>query len=155
MERINIQRKLFLWALERCGKTEEAMQRKFPKIADWLSGEVYPTLKQLEKFASATYTPLGYFFLKEPPEDKLPIPDFRTVKGQPERPSPNLLDTIQTMQSRREWMREFVLEEGQKPLSFIKSATLTTEPVKVAMEMRNVLSLSNGWLTGPSLGPKL
>jgi Zn-dependent peptidase ImmA (M78 family) len=145
MERINIQRKFFLWALERCGKTEEAMQRKFPKITDWLSGEVYPTLKQLENFADATYTPLGYFFLKEPPEDKLPIPDFRTVKGQPERPSPNLLDTVQTMQSRREWMREFMLEEGQSPLSFIKSVTLETEPVKVAMEMRKILPLSHGW----------
>ncbi len=145
MERIKIQRKFLLWAIERCGKTEEAMQRKFPKIADWLSGEVYPTLKQLESFAAATYTPLGYFFLKEPPEDKLPIPDFRRIKGQPERPSPNLLDTIQAMQSRREWMREFLLEEGQPPLSFIKSATLRTNPIKVAMEMRNVLSLSVGW----------
>ena len=136
---------MFLWALERCGKTEDAMKSKFPKILDWLRGEPYPTLKQLEKFAAATYTPLGYFFLKEPPEDKLPIPDFRTVKGQPERPSPNLLDTIQTMQSRREWMREFLLEEGQKPLSFIKSVTLKTEPVKVAMEMRKILPLSDGW----------
>jgi len=145
MERINIQPKLLLWALERCDKTEDAMKSKFPKIADWLSGKVYPTLKQLEKFAAATYTPLGYFFLKEPPEDKLPIPDFRTVKGQPQRPSPNLLDTIHTMQSRREWMREFLLEEGQTPLSFIKSATLNTNPAKVAMAMRNILSLSGGW----------
>ncbi len=145
MERINIQPKLLLWALERCGKSEDAMKSKFPKISDWLCGKPYPTLKQLEKFASATYTPVGYFFLNEPPEDKLPIPDFRTVKGQPERPSPNLLDTIYTMQSRREWMREFLLEEGQKPLSFIKSATLRTNPAKVAMAMRNILSLPNGW----------
>ncbi len=145
MERINIQPKLLLWALERCGKSEDAMKSKFPKISDWLCGKPYPTLKQLEKLAAATYTPLGYFFLKEPPEDKLPIPDFRTVKGQPQRPSPNLLDTIYTMQSRREWMREFLLEEGQKPLSFIKSATLRTNPAKVAMAMRNILSLPNGW----------
>lgn len=145
MERINIQPKLLLWALERCGKSEDAMKSKFPKISDWLCGKPYPTLKQLEKFAVATYTPVGYFFLNEPPEDKLPIPDFRTVKGQPQRPSPNLLDTIYTMQSRREWMREFLLEEGQKPLSFIKSATLRTNPAKVAMAMRNILSLSGDW----------
>jgi Zn-dependent peptidase ImmA (M78 family) len=42
-------------------------------------------------------------------------------------------------------MREFLLEEGQKPLSFIKSATLRTNPAKVAMAMRNILSLSGGW----------
>ena len=145
MERINIQPKLLLWALERCGKSEDAIKNKFPKISDWLLGKPYPTLKQLEKFAAATYTPLGYFFLNEPPEDKLPIPDFRTIKGHPERPSPNLLDTIQAMQSRREWMREFLLEEGQKPLSFIRSITLRMDPVKVAMRMRNFLSLSDGW----------
>ena len=145
MDRINIQPELFHWALERCGKAEDVMKSKFPKIANWLSGDAFPTLKQLEKFATETYTPLGYFFLKEPPEDKLPIPDFRVVKGQLQRPSPNLLDTIQTMQSRQEWMREFLIEEGQEPLPFIKSATLRANPVKVAVEMRNILSLSDDW----------
>ena len=128
MERINIQPKFLYWALERCGKSEDEINSRFPKISNWLRGDPYPTLKQLEDFATATYTPLGYFFLNEPPEDELPIPDFRTITGQPERPSPNLLDTIQAMQSRQEWMREFLLEEGQEPLSFIKSATLRTKP---------------------------
>jgi len=145
MKRITIQPKFFRWALERCGKTKEDMESKFPKIAGWISRDVCPTLKQLESFAAATNTPLGYFFLNEPPEEKLPIPDFRTVKGEPERPSPNLLDTIQTMQSRCEWMGEFLLEEGQPPLSFIKSATLKANPTEVAIEMRNILSLPNGW----------
>jgi Zn-dependent peptidase ImmA (M78 family) len=136
---------MFLWAIERCGKTEEAIKSKFPKITDWLGGEVRPTLKQLEDFAATTYTPLGHFFLDEPPEDKLPIPDFRTVKGQPENPSPNLLDTIQAMQSRQAWMREFMIEEGEQPLPFIKSATLKADPARVAVEIRKVLSLNNGW----------
>lgn len=136
---------MFLWALERSGKTEAAMTSKFPKFSDWLSGEVYPTLKQLETFAKATYTPFGYFFLKQPPVDKLPIPDFRMIKGQPKCPSPNLLDTVQTMQSRREWMHEFLLEEGQRPLPFASSDALKTKPSKVAMDMRNFLSLSDGW----------
>ncbi|MFA6175379.1 MAG: ImmA/IrrE family metallo-endopeptidase [Phycisphaerae bacterium] len=122
------------------------MKSKFPKVTDWLSGELDPTLKQLEDFADATYTPLGYFFLDEPPRDKLPIPDFRTVKGKPHRrPSPNLLDTVQAMQSRREWMRGFLLEEGHKPLPFIRQANLNVEPAKVAMEIRKFLSLSDGW----------
>ncbi|MHC4119122.1 MAG: ImmA/IrrE family metallo-endopeptidase [Planctomycetota bacterium] len=145
MERITVQPKLLLWAIERSGKAEDAIRGKFPKILDWLRGDLYPTLKQLEKFAAETYTPLGYFFLDEPPEDKLPIPDFRTVSGQPKRPSPNLLDTIQAMQSRREWMREFLLEEGQEPLSFIGSVRLKRHPAKVAMEMRDFLFLSDGW----------
>lgn len=145
MERIPVQPKTILWALERCGKTVDDIGSKFPKIQDWLSGKASPTLKQLEKFATATYTPLGHFFLDKPPVDKLPIPDFRTVKETPIRPSPNLLDTIQAMQSRQEWMREFMLEEGQQPLPFISSTTLQGSPNEVAIEMRKTLSLANGW----------
>lgn len=145
MERICVQPKLLLWALERCGKDEETMMDKFPKIPNWLKGDLYPTLKQLEKFATATYTPFGYFFLDKPPVDKLPIPDFRTVKGQPEHPSPNLLDTVESMQSRQEWMREFLFEEGHEPHQFIKSITLKNNIAEAASQIRDTLSLPEGW----------
>jgi len=145
MERLNIQPELFRWALERCGQSESTMRDRFPKITEWIQGEMFPTVKQVEKFATATHTPFGYFFLKEPPEDRLPIPDFRTVKDQPVQPSPNLLDTVQSMQARQEWMRDFVIEEGQLPFPFVNSVTLKMNPKDVAMEMRKNLDLSDGW----------
>lgn len=78
-------------------------------------------------------TPLGYFFLDAPPDESLPIPDFRTVGDVPiGRPSPNLIETIQTMQRRQAWMREFVIDDGQEPLPWIGSAK----------NVRNVVSLS-------------
>jgi hypothetical protein len=48
----------------------------------WISGEVQPTLRQLEEFARLTHTPIGYFFLSEPPELALPVPDFRTLRDE-------------------------------------------------------------------------
>jgi hypothetical protein len=44
-------------------------------------------LARLKKLAQKTHTPLGYFFLQEPPDDSLPIKleDLlrqRTVKGE-------------------------------------------------------------------------
>ena len=67
---------------------------------------------------------LGYLFLDEPPDEKLGIPDFRTVGDSPiDRPSPNLLETLQGMKRRQVWMRDYLIEEGQITAP-IKGATL-------------------------------
>lgn len=145
-ERVQIKPELFQWAQERSQLSLEELCEKFPKYPEWLSGELSPTMKQLEKFAVQTYTPLGFFFLPEPPVERLPIPDFRTVtdRGVP-RPSPHLLDTIYAVQLRQEWMRSFLIEEGEPPLPFIGSRTLEDSPEAVAADMRSILGLPSLW----------
>ncbi|HUO06617.1 MAG TPA: ImmA/IrrE family metallo-endopeptidase [Candidatus Binataceae bacterium] len=111
-----------------------------------MEGKSQPTLSQLEKFARQTRTPLGYLFLTEPPEERLPIPHFRTLgNGHPHRPSPDLLETVYTMERRQEWMREYLIQEGQEPLHFVRSAKLNDKPQNVAKEMHDVLGLEHGW----------
>lgn len=145
-DRVQIQTKLFQWAQERSGLSEEVLCQKFPKYPLWLSGEELPTVKQLEKFAAQTYTPFGYFFLPEPPEERLPIPDFRTVKDRGvARPSPHLLDTIYAVQLRQEWMKGFLMEQGEPALSFIGSRTLKDKPEEVAADIRHTLGLEAHW----------
>ncbi len=72
MQTIEVKTELLNWAITRSRVTIDYLQKKFPKIKAWGKG-TYPTFKQLEKLAKITYTPLGYFFLPKPPEDKLPI----------------------------------------------------------------------------------
>lgn len=145
-DRVAIHPELFHWAQERSRLSEEELCEKFPKYAEWLSGELKPTMKQLEKFAGQTYTPFGYFFLLEPPEEKLPIPDFRTLTDQGvSKPSPHLLDTIFAVQRRQEWMRSFLIEQGEAPLAFIASRSLENTPDEVARDIRGVLGLDARW----------
>jgi transcriptional regulator with XRE-family HTH domain len=85
----------------------EDLLPRFPKLREWEAGEAKPTFRQLEDFADATAAPFGYFFLPEPPDEPLPIPDFRTLGDKPvRRPTPNLLDTIFDLQRRQDWLRE-------------------------------------------------
>lgn len=93
-------------------------------------------------------------FLPEPPEEALPIPDFRTLGDKPvRRPSPNLLDTVFEMQRRQAWLREERIEEGLGALPFVGSATPDAAPEKVAAAMRRTLGVSAGWADVHSTWP--
>jgi Zn-dependent peptidase ImmA (M78 family) len=100
----------------------------------------------LEGFAKTTHTPLGFFFLPFPPDERLPIPHFRTSGNEiQERPSPDLLETVHAMELRQAWMRDFLIEQGQEPLPFVKSATPDIKPTIVANRIRQALSLDEDW----------
>src|SRR3989304_5812978 len=104
------------------GPGSESLAGKFPKLAAWEAGEGRPTLKQLEGFAKATHLPVGYLFLREPPEERVPIPDLRTPGNRHVgHPSPDLLDTIYLCQRRQAWYRDWARSVGEEPLGFVGS----------------------------------
>ena len=140
MTRVPINPELLKWACERSRIDHEDLVAKFKKLPEWESGETQPTLKQIEAFARAVHVPVGYLFLSQPPEEPVPIPDFRTFAGQAvTRPSPNLLDTIYTCQERQSWYRDFVRVARQPELAFVGSATVETPPETVAADMSQTL----------------
>ena len=134
---------VLLWAAERARLSDTALERSFRKWALWLSGDAQPTLKQLEDFARLTRTPIGYFFLPEPPVLQLPVPDFRTRRDEaPAEPSTALLDTLYLCQQRQDWYRDYARVHGFARLDFVSSATVEDQPEQVAGEMRQILGLS-------------
>ena len=140
MTRVPLNPELLRWARERSGLAQEDLAAKFTKLPEWEDGEKQPTLKQVEAFARAVHVPIGYLFLTEPPEEHIPIPDFRTFVGKAvTRPSPNLLDMIYTCQERQNWYRDFVHVDRQPELGFVGRATVGTPPETVAAEMRETL----------------
>ena len=140
--RVSVKPELFTWAMERANKEANQLKKKFKKLPEWIDGKSKPTLKQLEDFSKATYVPIGYFFLEVPPNEDIPIPDFRTINNvEITRPSPNLLETIYLCQQRQVWYQEFLRSEGKERVSFVGSIDKNTSVEKIAQDMRNYFDL--------------
>jgi Zn-dependent peptidase ImmA (M78 family) len=139
--RVDVRRELLLWACERVGKEVGDLESRFPKLAEWVESDARPTLKQLEAFAKATHTPVGYFFLPEPPEEEVPIPDLRTIGLERlKRPSPDLLETLYICLQRQEWYREFARSIGEEPCEFVGSAQISDGVEDTAATIRDALN---------------
>jgi len=135
--RVAVSPDLLRWARERDGvMAADELAGRFPKLADWEAGTAQPTLNQIEAFARAVHVPVGYLFLRTPPEEPVPIPDFRTFEGRAvHRPSPNLLDMIYACQERQSWYGEFSLASRIPEAEFVGAASLDQPPDDVASDM--------------------
>jgi Zn-dependent peptidase ImmA (M78 family) len=143
--RVEVKPELFDWAISRARLEPGYVMQRFPKLREWGEGSAHPTFKQLEKFAAVTHTPIGFFFLPVPPEESVPIADFRTLGGAAvPAPSANLLDTLYLCQQRRDWYRDFSLTMGEASRAFIGSLTTTMDPVEAARRIEQVLSFDLG-----------
>ena len=131
------------WARERARLDVDSLASRFPKLGEWEREVRQPTLKQLERYAHATMTPVGFLFLQQPPEERLPIPDFRTFADQAMvRPSPNLLDTIYLCQQRQFWYREHAMAHMLPVVNFVASVTLQASVAEAAAAIRDRLGFN-------------
>ncbi len=85
-------------------------------------------------------------FLPKPPEEKLPIPIFRSVEARRrERPSPDLLDTIETRQHCQDYLRENRVECRTESLEILGSEQPADDPAAIGKEMYLVVKLADEW----------
>ena len=138
--RVAVRGELLAWARARSRLAPEDLFARFPALMEWEDETEQPTLKQLEKFAHATHTPVGYLFLPEPPQEHLPVPDFRTIGGiEVGRGSPDLLDTVYQCQQRQDWYRDYARLHREGRIPFVGTMTPHSDVVEAAREMRNTL----------------
>jgi Zn-dependent peptidase ImmA (M78 family) len=146
-KQFEIHRNVIEWALLRAGLSMSAAEKRAPILKN-LGNEplVRISYGQIDAVAKLTKTPLGYFFLPEPPVETLPIPDFRTFKDVAiTEKSPDLIETVFLMHSRQQWYREYAAGEGYLPVSFIGSASTKIGVVELAKRIRAEFNLSAGW----------
>ena len=137
------------WARERDQlSTEKAAQRlnvKPERLDAWERGTARPTFRQAQTLAQRLNIPFGYLFLSSPPEERLPLPDLRTIGDQPTRqPSPELRDVVDDALEKQNWYREYQEGEGAEPLSFIGRCTLSDLPDTIAHDIRDTLGIDTG-----------
>jgi Zn-dependent peptidase ImmA (M78 family)/DNA-binding XRE family transcriptional regulator len=134
------------WARKKSGYTPERAARKIGRpsedIRAWETGELKPTLAQARKASGVYKRPLAVFFLPEPPKEFDTLRDFRTLpEGVPEEYSPELSFLIRRLQSRQQWMREFLETEEYEPVDFIGSGSLSDTPTNLAEKIRKKLAI--------------
>src|SRR4030067_2424055 len=135
------------WARERSGISVAALAKKVPVKDEqlpikWEQGEARPTFRQAQKIAKSLHVPLGYLFLSSPPEDKLAIPDLRTMPTiGPHKLSPEFHDLINEVLRKQDWYREYIIEEGAAPLPFIGRFGLNASPEEVAGNVGTILGI--------------
>lgn len=141
--RVDASPDVLLWAIERARQNRDEVVERSPRIGAWLQGTKKPTLKQLETFAQSVHVPVGYLLLADPPDEPMPVPDFRRRGTDvPDRPSADLLDTIYLCERRRDWYHEFARRNGAEALPFVGSLSLSDPPVDAARQMREPLGLT-------------
>ena len=136
------------WAQARAGLTVDGLAKKMgvgpDRLMQWKTGREAMTFKQVKKLAEKTYTPLGYLFAEKPPEESLPVPDFRTFGDRDSaraNPSVDLLDTIYGMQRRQNWFRDYLIEIGAAPLPFTQRDVRRQNAPEVAASIRELLQV--------------
>jgi len=142
--RIPIQKTLTDWAIARARLDLEELSAKYAWLGDADSDDmVRPTLKQLENFAATVRVPVGYLFLPDPPQEQVPIPDFRTMSsGKGLGPSPDLLDTIYMAQNRQDWYRSYMVFNELDPPNFAGSVSAEQDVEEVAGRISETLQFS-------------
>ncbi len=137
---------MYLWAIERAGYSVDAYLSKNSRVRKWIEGEKFPTVRQLEDFASSMHVPYGYLFLNTPPKEVMPIPLFRGTSTASTLDL-NIYETVQAMLYRQEWAEEYIQDQlDGRELPFVGSMSVREGVSNVVAKMRTLLDLEEDWL---------
>ncbi|WP_288761223.1 ImmA/IrrE family metallo-endopeptidase [uncultured Veillonella sp.] len=144
--RVSIKPEVLQWVINYSQKPYEELEKRYAKLGEWLRGDAMPTMNQVKDFAKYTRVPIGYLFLTQPPKEVTnDMPAFRTVTTKESMQySRELVDTINSMRLRQDWLSEYRKKEEYPMLSFI-GAYDGTDIDKMVADSYKMLDLYEGW----------
>ncbi len=143
-----INKEMIRWARERAGLSRDELAARvqvYPDtISQWEAGEVSIPVTKAKALAKISLVPYALLFADKPPDETIPIPDFRTHRtGIIRKPSPELLETIRDAKLKQEWYRDYLLSEDAEPLEYINAFDIHRSPESAAEEMKRILGIND------------
>ena len=147
--RYEVKRDVLLWAIHESQKIMSDIEEKFPKINEWIEGDLAPTMKQIESLANYLKVPFGYMFLAAPPKENVMQVEFRSIDNKLPDISKNLKDTLMEMDRDQSWMSDFRQEAGWEKLDIISNFETEVNDQdhfnEVAKVAKKLLDLEEDW----------
>lgn len=144
--RIPVKAEIIDWAIDNGEKKESELKKKYA-LDVWKNPQTdhdNPTFKQIQDFSRDTHIPFNYFFKDKLPEEKNEFVKFRTINNDTVQPSRRLIDTIYAMETRQEWMKEYLLDQNKTvSFQFSKIFSDTMDSVAVSKDVLELLNLSD------------
>jgi Zn-dependent peptidase ImmA (M78 family)/transcriptional regulator with XRE-family HTH domain len=135
--------KVLKWARESARMTLETAAARVAvtsaKLTEWENGIDHPTIKQAETLAKAYRRPFALFFLPEIPRDFMPLQDFRR-KTAKELGTASIF-ILREIRQKQAWIRDLYQDNEEKPLAYVGSFTLQSDPQLVAANILFTLNI--------------
>lgn len=141
----NVSPDVLTWVFQKAQNSPIPL-KSVPLLQAWIDGSKTPTFSQIEAVSTETKIPLGYFFLNTPPEESIPLLQFRTVNSEQYKdPSRNLIDTIHDMERIIDWTKNAMIDSNSEPNEIVGSQRSVKDPFILANYIRKVLGLNIYW----------
>jgi restriction endonuclease S subunit/Zn-dependent peptidase ImmA (M78 family)/transcriptional regulator with XRE-family HTH domain len=137
---------LLAWAREESGYPLERVAKRLnvkeERLAAWESGELQPTMRQVENLARFLHRPLSVFFMPRPPKLAPLATEYRRLPDvEPGHESPELRLALRQMLTRRENALNLMEELGEPIPPFSLRAHLRESPIEVGRRLRETTGL--------------
>ena len=144
--------RILKWARENSGFSLEEAAKSYispEKLERAERGEEMLTFKQFLTIANKYKRPPAFFYLENPPEEKLLQNDFRTIESDRVKFTPRLRDEIQKIKEKRLLAVRFQDYDKDYDYSYVSSIQLDQNPESVAMNLLKIVNLDmadrNDW----------
>src|SRR5699024_2621711 len=146
--RVDIEPTVLNDAVKKSGRSVAEVKRRFPNFEKWINKELRPTYNQLVDLSKYLCVPFGYLLIQTTVVEDLRLFEYLTIHTDSIlTPIRDIVDTINDMERKQDWLRNKFIEEGSELLSYVgvfKNKTDINYKV-IVNKIRETFSLSKEW----------
>lgn len=123
-----------------------ASDAQLKNVSQWLDSSAKPTFNQLNKLSKKIRVPFGYLLLNEVQPESTSLVDYRTIiNNEIAQPSKELLETINDMEEKQNWMRDYLIRYEHQKLPFVGKYAHVKRVETIVGAIREALEIEEDW----------